>query len=408
MNLPGKHILLGMTGGIAAYKVCELVRRAQDEGAQVTVVMTRAAQEFVTPTTMQALSGRPVFTDAWGTHGGTVDNAMPHIELTRTADALLVAPASAHFIAKTAHGLADDLLSTLVVARRCPLLVAPAMNVEMWTNPATQRNVQTLRADGIALAGPARGDQACGETGDGRMLEPAQLLAELIALFQPKRLAGKRVLLTAGPTFEPIDPVRGITNLSSGRMGFAVARAAWEAGAEVTLVAGPTALATPHGVTRIDVLTAQQMQAAVQAALQSSEGACDVFIAVAAVADWRVENASASKLKKDAGAPPALRFTANPDILAQVAAQPRPPYCVGFAAETDNVLAYAAAKRAAKGVPLLVANRAQDALGATDSELHLIDAQGATTLPRADKLTQARRLIAAIAERIPSSADADR
>jgi phosphopantothenoylcysteine decarboxylase/phosphopantothenate--cysteine ligase len=408
MNLPGKHILLGMTGGIAAYKVCELVRRAQDEGAQVTVVMTRAAQEFVTPTTMQALSGRPVFTDAWGAHGGTVDNAMPHIELTRTADALLVAPASAHFIAKTAHGLADDLLSTLVVARRCPLLVAPAMNVEMWTNPATQRNVQTLRADGIALAGPARGDQACGETGDGRMLEPAQLLAELIALFQPKRLAGKRVLLTAGPTFEPIDPVRGITNLSSGRMGFAVARAAWEAGAEVTLVAGPTALATPHGVTRIDVLTAQQMQAAVQAALQSGEGACDVFIAVAAVADWRVENASASKLKKDAGAPPALRFTANPDILAQVAAQPRPPYCVGFAAETDNVLAYAAAKRAAKGVPLLVANRAQDALGATDSELHLIDAQGATTLPRADKLTQARRLIAAIAERIPSSADADR
>jgi phosphopantothenoylcysteine decarboxylase/phosphopantothenate--cysteine ligase len=397
MDLAGKKLILGITGGIAAYKACELARRLQDAGASVQAVMTPGAVQFVTTTTLQALTGKPVFTDQWGEHGARVDNAMPHIDLTRGADAIVVAPATAHFIAQLAHGLADDLLSTLALARACPLLVAPAMNVEMWTHPATQRNVAQIAADGVRVLGPAVGDQACGETGMGRMLEPAQLLEEIVAFFQPKLLAGRRVLLTAGPTFEPIDPVRGITNLSSGKMGFALARAAREAGAEVTVVAGPTTLATPLGVRRIDVQTARQMHDAVLAEVAAN----DIFIAVAAVADWRVANASASKIKKaDHAAPPALAFETNPDILKTVAALPRAPYCVGFAAESDAVLANAQAKRAAKGVPLLLANRAQDALGSDESELHLIDAQGATALPRADKLTQARRIVAAIAQRL--------
>ncbi|MCU0938269.1 MAG: bifunctional phosphopantothenoylcysteine decarboxylase/phosphopantothenate--cysteine ligase CoaBC [Burkholderiaceae bacterium] len=398
MNLHGKHLVLGLTGGIAAYKACELARRMQDEGATVQAVMTRAAQEFVTATTLQALTGRPVFTDQWGQDGGRVSNAMPHIDLTRIADAIVVAPASAHFIARTAHGLADDLLSTLVLARRCPLLVAPAMNVEMWSNPATQRNVETLRGDGVVFLGPASGEQACGETGAGRMLEPHELLEDVVAFFQPKLLAGKRVLITAGPTFEPIDPVRGITNLSSGKTGFAIARAAREAGAEVTLVAGPTPLATPRGVTRVDVQTAQQMHDAVRV----HAAAARVFIAVAAVADWRVKNAATSKLKKSAGAPK-LAFEPNPDILAAVAKMKRGPFCVGFAAETDDVERHGQAKRKAKNVPLLVANRAQDAFGADDSELLLIDAEGTHTLPRASKLAQARRLMAEIARRIGRS-----
>lgn len=395
MQLQGKRIVVGMTGGIAAYKVCELVRRAQDEGATVTVVMTRAAQRFVTATTMQALSGRPVFTDAWGAEGGTVANAMPHIDLSRGADAILVAPASADFIAKLAHGLADDLLSTLALARSCPLLVAPAMNVEMWGNPATQRNVQQIRADGVHVLGPASGDQACGEVGAGRMLEPHELLDELIAFFQPKLLQDKRVLITAGPTFEPIDPVRGITNLSSGKMGFALARAARDAGAQVTLIAGPTALPTPRGVRRLDVRTAREMYDDVMAYVDHAQ----VFIAVAAVADWRVKAPSASKLKKGKG-PPRLDFEPNPDILAAVAALPSPPYCVGFAAESDNVIEYAQAKLRAKNVPLIVANRAQDAFGADDSELHLVDAHGVVTLAKDDKLAQARRIVAEIAARI--------
>jgi phosphopantothenoylcysteine decarboxylase / phosphopantothenate---cysteine ligase len=398
MELANKHIVVGMTGGVAAYKVCELVRRLQDEGAAIQVVMTAAAQQFVTAMTMQALSGRAVFTDQWG-GGAQVDNAMPHIDLTRGADAIVVAPATAHFIAKAACGLADDLLSTLVLARdrgRTALLVAPAMNVEMWENPATQRNVAQLIADGAVVLGPASGDQACGEVGPGRMLEPAELLADIVAAFQPKRLAGRRVVLTAGPTFEPIDPVRGVTNLSSGRTGFALARAAVEAGAAVTLVAGPTMLPTPRGVKRVDVRTAAEMHDAVHAALPA-----DVFIAVAAVADWRVTNASASKLKKQAGASaPTLEFAANPDILASVAALPKPPYCVGFAAETENEIDNARVKRVAKRVPLIVANRAQDALGADDSELHLIDARGVTTLAKADKWVQARRLVAEIADRL--------
>jgi phosphopantothenoylcysteine decarboxylase/phosphopantothenate--cysteine ligase len=398
MELANKRIVVGMTGGVAAYKVCELVRRLQDEGAAIQVVMTAAAQQFVTATTMQALSGHPVFTDAWG-EGAQVANAMPHIDLTRGADAIVVAPATAHFIAKAACGLADDLLSTLVLARdrgRTALLVAPAMNVEMWEHPATQRNVAQLTADGAVVLGPASGDQACGEVGPGRMLEPAELLADIVAAFQPKRLAGRRVVLTAGPTFEPIDPVRGITNLSSGRTGFALARAAVEAGAAVTLVAGPTMLPTPRGVKRVDVRTAAEMHDAVHAALPA-----EVFIAVAAVADWRVSNASARKLKKLAGVSvPALEFAANPDILASVAALSKPPYCVGFAAETENEIDNARVKRVAKRVPLIVANRAQDALGADDSELHLIDAHGVTTLAKADKRAQARRLVAEIADRL--------
>ena len=398
MNLDRKRIVVGMTGGIAAYKVCELVRRLQDEGAEVQVVMTAGAREFVSATTMQALSGRPVFTDQWG-DGTQPGNAMPHINLTRGVDAIVVAPATAHFIAKTAHGLADDLLSTLVLARdraTTGLLVAPAMNVEMWENPATQRNVAQLALDGVVLLGPAAGDQACGEIGMGRMLEPAELLADIVAYFQPKRLAGRKVVLTAGPTVEPIDPVRVITNLSSGKTGFALARAAAEAGADVTLVAGPTTLPTPRHVRRIDVRTAREMHDAVHAALPA-----DLFISVAAVADWHVANASGSKLKKRAdGATPALEFAANPDILASVASLPSTPYCVGFAAESENVVENARAKRVAKRVPLIIANQVQQALGADSSELHLVDARGVTTLPRADKQEQARRLIAAIAERL--------
>jgi len=396
MDLAGKKIVVGMTGGIAAYKVCELVRRMQDQGADVTVVMTAAAQEFVTATTMQALSGKPVFTDQWRGTGAQAPDGMPHISLSRGAAAIVVAPASANFIAKTAHGLADDLLSTAVVARNCPLLVVPAMNVEMWNNPATQRNVHQLRADGIEILGPASGDQACGEFGSGRMLEPHEMLEDIIAFFQPKVLRDQRVLITAGPTFEPIDPVRGITNLSSGKMGFALARAAREAGAKVTMVAGPTALATPRGVRRIDVRTAQEMFDEVLAYVDHAQ----IFVSVAAVADWRIANVSASKLKKSRGMPPALEFAANPDILARVAALPNPPYCVGFAAESDNVIENAGAKLASKRIPLVVANRAQDALGAEESELHLVDTVGVTALPRAGKLAQARRIVAEIARRV--------
>jgi len=397
MELSGKHLVVGMTGGIAAYKVCELVRRLQDAGATVQVVMTDGAQRFVTTTTMQALSGRPVATDQWDATG--VDNAMPHIALTRTADAILVAPATAHFMAKVAHGLADDLLTTLALARdrtRTALLIAPAMNVEMWENPATRRNAAQLRADGIAVLGPAPGVQACGETGYGRMLEPAELLEDIIAHFQPKLLAGRRVLLTAGPTFEAIDPVRGITNLSSGKTGFALARAARDAGANVVLVAGPTSLATPRGVQRIDTISAAEMHKAVLGALPA-----DVFIGVAAVADWRVANPSHRKIKKDEQATaPSLQFDRNTDILAEVAALPDPPFCVGFAAETEDVVENAKRKLASKKVAMVIGNRAQDAFGAEGSEVVVVDAAGITPLPHADKLAQARRLIAEIATRL--------
>ncbi len=396
MELTGKHLIVGMTGGIAAYKVCELVRRMQDAGATVQVVMTSGAQQFVTATTMQALSGRPVATDQWD--AASAANGMPHIALTRAADAIIVAPATAHFMAKVAHGLADDLLTTLVLARdraRTSLLMAPAMNIEMWENPATQRNAAQLAADGIVLLGPAQGDQACGETGYGRMVEPDDLLDDIIAHFQPKQLAGKRVLMTAGPTFEAIDPVRGITNLSSGKTGFALAHAARDAGASVTLVAGPSALATPRHVRRIDVTSAREMHDAVMRSLPA-----DVFIAVAAVADWRVSNTSQQKIKKnDKATPPTLQFEPNVDILATVAALPSPPFCVGFAAESENVVDNARRKLVSKRVPLIVANQAQAALGADRSELFLVETGGVTPLPNDDKLAQARRLIAEIAAR---------
>jgi len=401
MTLKGKRILLGLTGGIAAYKSAELARALGRAGCDVRVAMTAAATRFITPVTMQALTGQPAWTDLWDPR--VADN-MSHIELSRDRDLILVAPASANFLAKAANGIADDLLSTLVLARRCPLMVAPAMNVEMWENAATRRNVRTLRADGIAFAGPAAGDQACGETGMGRMMEPADIVAEVEAWFQPKSLAGRRVLVTAGPTEERIDPVRVITNSSSGKMGYAVARAAREAGAEVTLVSGPVALAAPAGVARVDVRSAQEMFDAVKAAFKGS----DIFISVAAVADWRVKNFSEKKIKKVNGRAPTLAFTENPDILAWVAAQKNAPFCVGFAAESDRVEANAKAKRAKKGVPLIAANRAQDALGADDNAITLYDAKGRHPLGRGPKLEQARKLIAHVAGMLRSSRSSSR
>ncbi|PFH11038.1 phosphopantothenoylcysteine decarboxylase/phosphopantothenate--cysteine ligase [Collimonas sp. PA-H2] len=399
MDLAGKKIVLGLTGGIACYKAAEFTRALIKAGASVQIVMTAAATHFITAVTMQGLSGKTVFTDQWDARIG---NNMPHIDLTRDADAIVIAPCSADFIFKLAHGACDDLLSTLCVARPAtvPLLVAPAMNVEMWQNPATQRNLTQLQADGIQLLGPDAGEQACGEVGMGRMLEADQLLEEVIASFQPKLLKGKRLLVTAGPTFEPIDPVRGITNLSSGKMGYAVARAAYEAGAEVTLVSGPTALTTPYGVRRISIQTAQQMHDIVMAQM-AAQGGTDIFIAVAAVADWRVANASSQKLKKNAdGSAPQLVFEQNPDILATVAALPKAPYCVGFAAESENLLQYGEAKRIRKNVPLLVGNIGHDTFGKDDNQLVLFDAGGHTELARAGKQELARQLIAAIAARL--------
>lgn len=402
-RLAGKKILLGLTGGIACYKAAELTRALIKAGANVQVVMTQAACQFITPLTMQALSGNPVFTDQWDAR---IANNMPHIDLSRDVDAILIAPCSTDFMFKLAHGACDDLLSTLCIARQSqtPLLIAPAMNVEMWQNPATQRNATQIKADGIHLLGPAAGEQACGEVGLGRMLEPAQLLAEIIASFQTKTLAGQHLLITAGPTYEPIDPVRGITNLSSGKMGYALAQAAWEAGASVCLVSGSTALEAPYGVQRITVQTAQQMHDAVHAQLQNPAHQTNIFIAVAAVADWRVANVSAEKIKKtDDASAPTLSFTNNPDILASVAALAKPPYCVGFAAESENLLNYAAAKRIKKNIPLLIGNLGPNTFGRDDNEIVLFDANGQQSLPRADKATLARQLIAEIAKRIQLS-----
>jgi phosphopantothenoylcysteine decarboxylase/phosphopantothenate--cysteine ligase len=399
MDLKGKKIILGLSGGVACYKAAELCRALVKQGASVQVVMTEAATHFIGAVTLQALSGNTVYTDQWDPR---VANNMAHIDLTRGADAVLIAPCSADFLRKLAHGVCDDLLSTLCLARpaRLPLLVAPAMNVEMWQNPATQRNVAQLRHDGVCIFGPAAGEQACGETGLGRMLEAEDLLEEVVSSFQPKVLAGKRVLITAGPTFEAIDPVRGITNLSSGKMGYSVARAAREAGAEVTLVSGPTALPTPHGVRRIDVQSAQQMHDAVMAAVEGQH----VFIGVAAVADWRVANASEQKMKKqDDGAPPQLQFEQNVDILATVAATTSLsgwPYCVGFAAESENLVEYGAVKREKKGIPLLVGNIGHHTFGQDDNTIILFDENGHTVLPRAPKLDLARQLISEIAKRL--------
>ena len=395
-RLAGKKIVLGLTGGIACYKVADLCRSLIKRGAQVQVVMTQSATQFITPVTMQALSGNVAYTDQWDAR---IANNMPHIDLTRDADAILIAPCSTNFIYKLAHGACDDLLSTLCIARpaHVPLFIAPAMNVEMWSNAAAQRNVTQIKQDGIQVFGPAAGEQACGEIGMGRMLEPAQILSELEAAFQAKTLAGKRVLITAGPTFEAIDPVRGITNLSSGKMGYAIAQAAWEAGAQVTLISGPTALDAPYGVPRHQVQSAQQMHDAVMAQI----GEQDIFIAVAAVADWRVANASDQKIKKaNDSDTPQLEFTQNPDILASVAALAKPPYCVGFAAESENLLAYGAAKRIKKNIPLLVGNIGHQTFGKDENELVLFDANGHQALPKADKRTLANLLVAEIAKRI--------
>jgi phosphopantothenoylcysteine decarboxylase / phosphopantothenate---cysteine ligase len=393
MALTGKRILLGVTGGIAAYKTAELLRLLTRAGADVRVVMSEAATRFITPVTLQALSGQAVWTDMWDPR---VPDNMGHIEHSRDRELIAVVPATADFMAKVAHGLADDLLSALCVARRCPLMLAPAMNVEMWENAATQRNLQLLQADGILLAGPAAGDQACGEVGMGRMLEPAQLLAEIDRLFQPKRLSGVRVLVTAGPTEEPVDPVRVLTNSSSGKMGYAIARAAREAGAEVTLVSGPVALATPPGVARIDVRTAEQMFEAVKGAVKSA----DVFVSVAAVADYKVKNRAEQKMKKGNGGL-SLELEQNPDILSWVAALPEPPFCVGFAAESENLAQHAKEKRLKKRVPLMAANLAQEALGADDNSIILYDERGEHALGRGPKLELARRLLEHVAGMLP-------
>jgi phosphopantothenoylcysteine decarboxylase/phosphopantothenate--cysteine ligase len=401
LDLQGRHIVLGLSGGIACYKAAELTRELVKAGATVQVVMTEAAEHFIGAATLQALSNRPVFTSQWDTREA---NNMAHINLTREADVVLVAPASADFIANLAHGHAGDLLSLACLARpiaNCPLLVAPAMNREMWAHPATRRNVAQIVADGAQVLGPDVGDQACGEVGEGRMLEAVALRDELIAFFQPKRLAGRSVLVTAGPTYEAIDPVRGITNLSSGKMGFAVARAAAEAGARVTLVAGPVTLSTPRGVTRVDVRSAQQMHDAVL----PLAAAHDVFVATAAVADWRPVQAAGHKIKKSASrVAPSLELAQTPDILAAVAALPEGPYCVGFAAESDNLARHAREKLVRKKVPLIVGNLGPATFGVDDNALLLVDAQGERELPggggRADKLMLARQLVAEIANRI--------
>ncbi len=404
-ELTGKHIVLGLSGGIACYKAAELCRALVKVGATVQVVMTEAAEQFMTAVTMQALSGRPVFTSQWDARtSGGADNNMPHINLSREADAIVVAPASADFMAKLVHGRADELLSLMCLARpieSVPLILAPAMNREMWAHPATQRNIEQLRTDGATVLDVGAGDQACGETGDGRMLEPDELLYDLVRFFKPKVLAGQQVLVSAGPTFEAIDPVRGLTNLSSGKMGFAIARAAHEAGAHVTLVAGPVGLHTPRGVGRINVKSALDMKEALDHLAQTAT----VFVSAAAVADWRPAQTMDQKIKKDgSGEVPTLSFVENPDILAGIAASPRAQsgalYCVGFAAESHDLLAHAQAKRARKGVPLLVGNIGPATFGQDDNALLLVDAHGTTELPRASKLVLARQLVAEIARRL--------
>jgi len=400
-DLAGKHIVLGLTGGIACYKSAELCRLLIKSGATVQVVMTEAACEFMTPVTMQALSGRRVYTSQWDARE---PNNMPHINLSREADAIVLAPCSADFIARLVQGRSDELLSLLCLARpreRVPLLIAPAMNREMWLHPATQRNLAQVQADGAIALGVGNGEQACGETGDGRMLEPAELLEDIVAQFQPKLLAGRQVLVTAGPTFEALDPIRGITNHSSGKMGFAIARAAREAGADVTLVAGPVHLATPRGVRRIDVQSARDMLAAATASAQQA----DILVATAAVADWRPASHSAQKIKKDgSGQVPSLSFVENTDILLTLAQSERARggklFCVGFAAESENLIENAKAKRARKGIPLLVGNIGPLTFGQDHNSLLLVDEKNVRELPRAPKQVLARELVAEIAVRL--------
>lgn len=404
-ELAGKHIVLGLSGGVACYKTAHLCRLLTKAGATVQVVMTEAAEQFITPVTMQALSGRTVYTSQWDAREG---NNMPHINLSREADAIVIAPCSADFVAKLAQGRADELLSLMCVARpmdRVPLLLAPAMNREMWAHPATQRNFAQAAADGAHVLGVGVGDQACGETGDGRMLEPEELLQDLTAFFASKVLTGHRLLITAGPTFEAIDPVRGITNLSSGKMGFAIAAAAHAAGADVTLVAGTVHLPTPRGVRRINVQSAEQMLQAVQSQVDHAS----IFVATAAVADWRPANAAGQKIKKDgSGDVPVMAFVENPDILATVAQSPRAQngalYCVGFAAESHDLLQHATAKRARKGVPLLVGNIGPATFGQDDNALLLVDANGWSELPRASKAQLGHQLVAELARRLSGAA----
>ncbi|MEP7073488.1 MAG: bifunctional phosphopantothenoylcysteine decarboxylase/phosphopantothenate--cysteine ligase CoaBC [Nitrosospira sp.] len=384
-----RHLLLGLTGGVAAYKAAELARLLINDGMDVQAVMTESAQRFVGTATLQALTGKPVFTDLWD---ASITNSMAHINLSRNVDVILIAPASADFIAKLANGLADDLLSTLCLARDCPLLIAPSMNRQMWESPATQRNLVTLRRDGVTIFGPASGAQACGETGMGRMLEAHELAEMVHAFFQPKLLQGKRILITAGPTYEAIDAVRGITNLSSGKMGYAVARAALEAGADVTLISGPVCLEAPTAVRLVNVVSAQDMLAAVKNEISH----VDIFISVAAVADYRAISTSKQKTKKT-DETITLELTPNPDILEYVANLPNPPFCVGFAAETENLERNAEAKRRKKKLPLLAANLAQDAIGSDESALTLFDSEGKYHLLKAPKIEQARRLIKHIA-----------
>jgi len=386
-----KSVVLGITGGIAAYKAAQLTRDLQRHGIDVQVVMTKAARGMVTPATFQALSGRPVYSDMWD---ASIPDSMGHIELSRGKDAIVVAPATADFIAKIANGLADDLLSTLCLARECPLIVAPAMNRQMWQSPATRRNVERLLRDGVAILGPASGDQACGEVGMGRMLEAAEIAEAVAGFLAPKMLRGTRVLITAGPTFEPIDTVRGITNLSSGKMGYAVARAALDAGAAVTLVSGPVSLPAPAGAEVTRVETAAEMFEAVKRGVARA----DIYIGVAAVADYRVDKPRRHKIKKTGRDQLNLRLVPNPDILGWVAGRPKPPFCVGFAAESRNLDANAEEKRRRKKVPLMVANLAQQAIGADDNEVTLLDDKGTHKLPRASKDAVARQLIAHIAK----------
>ena len=400
--LNGKHIILGITGGIAVYKSAELVRLLKKQGARVSVVMTEGAKEFVTPLTFTTLSGEPVHDSLWLNRAG-VDSNITHINLSREADAMLIAPCTANVMAKIAHGVSDDLLSNLVLARErgaCPLAIAPAMNVQMWDNPATQRNLAQITQDGIHVFGPAHGDQACGEIGAGRMLEPTEIVSLLPKLFTPQSLAGKRVLITAGPTFEAIDPVRGITNHSSGKMGYALAHAAQCAGASVTLISGKTALPTPYGVTRIDVQSADEMLAACQNYLAGQ----DIFIAVAAVADWKVAHVASQKIKKaHADDVPSLEFVQTPDILATIAKLPNAPYCVGFAAESEHVIEYAQAKRIKKNIPLMIANQGPATFGSEYNQVSLVTAEGVTTLPNMRKDALAQQLIQAIAEQFRST-----
>ncbi len=390
--LSGQKIVLAVTGSIAAYKSCELLRLLIKRGAEVSVIMTEAAQRFVTPLSFQALGAKKVYTGDWGDSASPI----PHIEATKEASLLLVAPATANILAKAAQGLADDLLSAAILAARCPVAYAPAMNTFMWHNQATQRNVTQLTQDGAIFLGPDSGEQACGDIGSGRMLEPEDIIELLQGAFSPRLLDRCRVLITAGPTYEPIDPVRGITNLSSGKQGFAIAKAAALAGAEVTLIAGKCDLKTPAGVKRIDVTTAREMYDAVMQEVAQHE----IFISVAAVADWRIANVSDHKIKKEFAGAPDLQFEENPDILASVAALENAPYCVGFAAETDNLIDNARAKLYRKNVPLIVANLVSDAMNQDTNAVVFVERDAATPLAKATKEHIAQALIAKIAQEV--------